>query len=1039
MGLLPPRRRASTAPTYIHCGDQHPARQRRRHKRDRDRDDECHSFIAYYENEQRAGEGVEKVIARAAAEARRLRHGAHHRMTTAGVAAYYLSAPTASVPPGPGIKKRAAKELGPLLAAALGVFRIWRLGKAIAIRSLLLAVLAAAGSFLALGCAPAQAQPSPEPFEIVPGSLEVKPSRTDAGAHADLSISLELAHGEDGRTFGDLRTATVELPTGFVGSPEAVPACPQAEFLAGEMTPACSPASQIGTIGFEGQLQTIATSASMPLYNLVPTEPGVPAELGFRLAAFTQLLPVGIRSDDGGLTVSVRDVSSNLEPRALSIEIWGVPAAADHDPERGRFCLGVGGPPSCQGGEEAAGAPPRPFLANPTRCGPAVAEVRADSWEAPQVWSSADAEAGPIGDCGAVGFEPAIAASATSRAAESPSGFSASLEMPTHWSDPDGRASSALREARIALPEGFSLNPSFAAELEACVLTCPEASIVGTVEAETPILDEALRGNLYLTEPFEGPTGTRIAFKAVAEAPAAGIRVELPIRLDLDPRSGRPTAVIEDAPQLPIERLEVSLGASGSGPLVTPAACGDIGVGVELTPWSAPGDRRRLEDRVTVDRGVAGQPCPSIGSRPFHPQLSAASIEPRAGAYSAFRLHVAREDGEAPLGAISFRLPPGLSAGLAGVAVCPEAALVGARARSAATERADPSCPQGSLLGRTLIEAGVGGRPARIPGQAYLAGPAAGSSLSVALVTPALLGPFDLGTVVVREPLRLDPRSGALVVGSADARLPAVIDGIPLRVRGVAIDLDRPEFLRNPTSCRAQATRAVVEGIGPEGEIRSATLSRRYRVEACRRLRFAPTLQLRFLGTTARNGHPGLRVAFFSHPDEANLASASISMPPDLLIDPGRIGAPCGPRALASRTCPARSVVGRALAVSPLLGEPLHGQLYLRRNPQARLPGLVVDLQNRKVRLQIGAKLQMGPSGVSVVTEAAPDLPISKLVLVVAGGRRGLLVHSAGFCTGFRRLGVRMVGHNGKARSLRARLPAHCPPRHDTQGPRTAR
>jgi tetraprenyl-beta-curcumene synthase len=100
----------------------------------RDLEGDGHSFIAYYENEERAAEGVEKVIARAAAEARGLRHGAHHQMTAAGVAAYYLSAPTAADPPGPAISRRAREELGPLLAAALAVFRLWRLGKAMGSR-----------------------------------------------------------------------------------------------------------------------------------------------------------------------------------------------------------------------------------------------------------------------------------------------------------------------------------------------------------------------------------------------------------------------------------------------------------------------------------------------------------------------------------------------------------------------------------------------------------------------------------------------------------------------------------------------------------------------------------------------------------------------------------------------------------------------------------------------------------------------------------------------------------------------------------------
>jgi tetraprenyl-beta-curcumene synthase len=341
-----------------------------------DLEEEGHSFIAYYEDEQRAGEGVGKVIARAAAEARALRHGAHHQMTAAGVAAYYLSAPTASGPPGPAIKQRAVAELGPLLAAALGVFRFWRIGKTVRRRlrpprgALSVSALLIAAVLVSSPCDRATAQPSAEPFEIVPGSFEATPSRTDAGAHADLSIAGELAHDEEGHTFGDLRSAAIDLPSGFLGNPQAVAVCSQADFLAGETTPACSPATQVGTIGFAGRLAASAVSARLPLYKLAPTETGVPAEIGFRLFAFTQVMPLTIRPD-GGLTASIDGVSANVEPHNFSIEIWGVPAAAEHDPERGRWCLGLGGELNCNGGGVPAEAPPQPFLANPTRCGPA--------------------------------------------------------------------------------------------------------------------------------------------------------------------------------------------------------------------------------------------------------------------------------------------------------------------------------------------------------------------------------------------------------------------------------------------------------------------------------------------------------------------------------------------------------------------------------------------------------------------------------------------------------------------------------------------
>jgi hypothetical protein len=897
---------------------------------------------------------------------------------------------------------------------------------------------------IAAPCEPARAQPSPGQFGIVPDSFEAALSSTEAGAHADLAFSLELAHDEEGHTVDDPRTASFDLPAGLVGNPSAVPVCTQAEFLAGERVPECPPASQVGTIAFEGHLLASAVYASLPLYNLAPSQPGLPAELGFRLVSFAQHLPLEVRPQDSGLTVSARDILANLEPRRLSVDIWGVPAAPVHDPVRGRWCLliGVGDEPNCEGGEQAAEISPLPFLANPTGCGPAEAEVHVVSWEEPTAWSTAQAEVGPIADCASLPFEPRIDAGGTTTSTESPSGFDISLVTPTDWSDPNARVAAVLRDAKIPLPAGFSLNPAFAAGLRPCSSVelagetaqsassqgCPAASIIGSVEARSPILAEPARGHLYLATPFDNPTGARVAVYAVATAPKAGIQFEMTAKLDLDPQTGHPTLVVEDAPQLPLERLDLALGEGGSMPLVTPASCGDAGGKVELRPWSTPAESRLLQYAVSIDRGPAGgQPCGSAATQPFHPRLSAASTRPRAGTYSAFQLRITREDGEAQLQSLDLELPPGLAARLGAAGICPEPDLAAARARAPQLEREDPSCPPASALGDALFEAGVGGSLARLPGRIYLAGPDAGSRLSVAVVTPVLLGPYDLGTIMVREPLLLDPRTGALAIGRGGDPLPLLIDGFPLRLRGVELDFDRPELIRNPTSCRTLAVRAIAGGIASGGQALTADLSEPYRVKGCRQLAFDPVLRIGMLGTTARNGHPGLRALFISHPYESTLASASIAIPRDLLFDPSRLGAGCAEATSAPRSCPPRSVIGRARATSPLLDEPLHGRIYLRRNPKTALPDLVVELRNGKVGFQLTQRLRMSRFGLRVVSDRLPDLPISRLVLVIAGGRRGLLVRSSGFCHGHRGIGVRLTAHNRKVSKQRVSFTANCP------------
>lgn len=886
--------------------------------------------------------------------------------------------------------------------------------------------------------APADARASQEPLAIVPGSVQLALSSEDAGAHADLSLSFEFAADETGRAFGNLRTAVFELPAGFVGNPQGAPACDQAEFLGGEATPECTPASQVGTISFEGQIGSTATKAMLPLYNMQATEPGLPAELGFRFSAFALLLPLTVQPQDGSLAIAARDIEANLGLRSVSVRIWGVPSASSHDAERGRSCTSIAGSElSCEGGEEPVHVPPRPFLTNPTGCGPAIATLRADSWEEPQLWSTATAEAGPLVECQALGFEPSAEVVATSGGPESLAGLAVLLNLGTEQGEPEGAASAALKEASISLPAGFSLNPAFAAGLEPCSAAelaaelaapppagggCPEASIVGSVEVRSPIAAEPVSGRLYLTGPFEHATGDRVALDAVVGT-AAGVRLELPVRLELAPATGQVTAVIEEAPQVPVEELDLRLGNGAAAPLAGPSSCRADPAAVTFTTWSAP-LRPRQPEAVPVRRAGGGAPCSSASPLPFAPELRAASAVDLAGANSPISLHLTRGEGEAPLEALSFRLPKGVSARLSEVAACPDAAIEAAVERSAASELARSSCPEAADLGAALIEVGAGPSPAALAGRLYLAGPYAGARLSVALLTPALLGPFDLGTVVVRAALRVDPRTGALIVGPAS--LPAILDGIPLRLRGVGIDLDRPDLIRNPSSCRPLAAGAIAYDGAGEGQARSVALRQRYRLRGCRRLRFAPRLRLGLRGSTGRNAHPGLRAVYTSHSDEASLARASFSLPRGLLLDPARLSAPCGPRGLAARSCPARSVVGWARASSPLLGEPLHGPVYLGRDPKAQLPTLVADLGNRDLRLQVVQRLRLGPAGVRAVVEAPPDLPVSKLVLVLAGGGRGLLVDALDLCQGQRHVAIRLVGRNGRVRKRLVPLRGPC-------------
>lgn len=900
--------------------------------------------------------------------------------------------------------------------------------------------------------ATAVALPSPTPFAIEPGSFAVTPSTLQAGGHPDLTIAFDLAHSADDRPFNDVKDTVVNLPPGFVGAASAAPTCTDSQLLVNEEEnkPKCPLDSQIGTITADFTIASaLAEPARMtlPIFNMAPSGQGAPAELGFRAFVFSQLVPMSIRPEDGGLTISVPDVPLAAEIRAVSITIWGVPAAPGHDAQRGQECLPenlLEGEESCVGGGNPATVAERPFLYNPTRCGAATAGIEADSWEEPERWSRAEAEAGPIAGCEHVPFAPSIEARPSSDVAEAPTGLDLSVTVPQSPDEGEAVAASSLGAATVALPEGMTINPASANGLGVCTHEeleretaspavgrgCPAESKLGTVEIETPLLGETALGSIYMAKPFDAPSGSRFGLYVLARAPTSGVVVELAGRLAPDEGSGRLLVSFDDIPQLPLSHLALHLGLGPRTLLVNPPACGPYAVQADLTPASGPGAPRRVADSFAIARGARGGACPGAGPPPFHPDLSAGSLNPAAGAFSPFFARLRREDGEAQLGGFSLRLPPGLVAGLRGIPLCPDAALAAARAKTGAGERAEPSCPALSEIGHAQLGAGVGSELAWVGGEAYLAGPYRGAPLSLALVVPALLGPFDLGTAVVREALRVDRRSGGIVLGwPGSDPIPRILDGVPLRLRDLRLDLDRPQFLRNPTSCgpaAVQGTVTGVRGVAGGGAETAVALRERFQVSGCAALRFAPRLHLRVRGGVRRNGHPALRVVLAqARRGEAGLAAAAIELPHTELLDPGHVHDVCTRERFAERRCPPGSAVGFARAFTPLLSGPLKGPVYLRATERG-LPSLATALHSPGMDLDLSGRLEAVRGGVRIALEGVPDAPISKLVLEMRGGKRGLLVNSRDLCAARRRASVQLTAHNGRAEDFEARLSGGC-------------
>jgi hypothetical protein len=873
---------------------------------------------------------------------------------------------------------------------------------------------------------------------------------TGAGTHPyGWTVSFEINQNSEGEPEGKIRDLIVDLPVGMVGNPTALPACAGAEFE-GFLT-ACPPNTQIGV----ARVKTLELATLIvPVYNLAPPL-GVPASVGFSLASENSLQEASLRSGDYGVTVSDTTVPTSKRIVSVSETIWGVPAASNHDAERGLEAAEGVGPPV------PSGIVPKPFLTLPTSCtGPLKTTVSADSLEEPGVFRSQTVESlGETGlpeglsGCDRLPFNPSISSQPETTGADSPTGLDFNLHLPQtdlpSNGDPEGRstATADLQDAVVTLPPGLAFDPSAADGLSACspaqielggpnAPQCPPSSKVGTIEAETPLLAHPVPGTIYVARQVENPFGSLIAIYLVLEDPDSGVLVKIPGKVDPDPVTGQLRATVPQNPQLPVEDISLHFSGGPRGVLTTPATCGSYATHSELTPWTSPEGLTAFPvDSFKVDSGAGGSPCPSSeAAAPNNPTFEAGTVTPLAGSYSPFVLKLSRENGSQRISSLSATLPEGLVGKLAGVPYCTDLAIAAAVARDhfgdGALEQANPSCPPASEVGTVVVGAGSGS-PLYVAGHAYLAGPYKGAPLSLEVITPAVAGPFDLGVVAVRAALFVDDSTSQ--IHAISDPLPSILDGIPLDIRSVALNMSRPQFTLNPTSCQAAAiTGSVTSTTG-----QTAPLSNRFQVGGCKGLAFTPKLSLTLKGSTRRGGNPALRAVLTQPKGEANIAKVSVVLPRSEFIDNRHINSPCtrvqfNAGAGNGAQCPAKSILGHARAFTPLLDKPLEGPVYFRSNGGEReLPDLVASLDGQ-VHLNLVGFIDSVHSKGSEISRTrntfatVPDAPVSRFVLNLKGGKEGLLQNSANLCKVKNIATVKLNAQNGKMAELRPKLANGC-------------
>ncbi len=898
-------------------------------------------------------------------------------------------------------------------------------------------------------------------------AYSAQPSNGQAGGHPDVELHFAvenriLQHSESPCNCEDAKDAILHLPPGFIGNPHATPQCSIAEFSADE----CPIDSQVGIANVKASNGFPFNSA---VYNIIPP-PDVSGLLGFKLFLFDtpQFTVLSSRTGgDYGLDADTTSIYHGIFPlQELREVLWGVPAGTSHDQLRLDKTKVPGEMPSYLGELcDAAGSlstddpntvvqpcftnfigvapvhsnsPLNPFLQNPTTCAdPLSSSLDVLSYDGGT--SHADHAWPEMTGCDQLSFNPSLYAQPTTSATDSASGIEVNLSVPQQFS-PTIPSPTELRGATVTLPKGFSINSNAADGKTSCTdaeanfgttlaAHCPDFAKVGSLTIDSSALPGPLPGFIYLGMPLPGNR-----YRVFLVADGFATHIKLAGTVSADPVTGQLKVIFRELPQSPLTSFDMHFFGSERGMLATPTQCGTYPVESTFEPWDSSLGSQRSTQYFTLASGPNGTPCPGA-VRPFEPAFHAASSNHSPGAHASFALELRRADGQQDMAGLTVATPPGFLATLAGVPYCPEAAIAHAAdlRASGLTELESPSCPAASQVGTSTVGAGAGSHPLYVPGKAYLAGPYKGAPLSLVVITPAVAGPYDLGNVVVRAAIRVDPVD-AHVTATAD-RLPSIIEGIPLRLRSIRVNLDRPEFALNPTGCRSLAVHADIQG--DQGTV--AALSSHYQVANCGTLPFGPKFRLRLSGSTTRTGNPALQATVSAREGEANISSAVVTLPHTEFLDNAHIKSPCTRVQFAADACPASTVIGHASAVTPLLAQPLEGPVYLRSSSH-KLPDIVVMLQGQ-IDIELDGRITSTHGRLRTHFEDVPDAPLTKFTLSLAGGKRGLLENGAvaNICSVPVFATTRMTGQNGAVKAGRVPIAVPCQQQGPTGSSKTRR
>ena len=878
--------------------------------------------------------------------------------------------------------------------------------------------------------------------------------------------------------YGNPRDLEANLPAGLVVNPSATSVkCSEAQLetksAAGGSCPAAS-AVGIATVYIAG----LGGKIKGAVYNMTPPL-GVPAELGMdpgEVGLVIHIVGKVRTGGDYGFSADVAEIGQTTSIYGLELTLWGDPSAASHDSQRG-ICASRGkvqksieeelfeteNLKSGKSTREYRFSCPvegsdTPLLTMPGFCTGNALEttLSVDSWQEPgdmspdgtpdlsdPRWKTATSFSPPVTGCEDLAFNPSLTVKPAPEAAsaESPAGLNVDLKMPREESA-EGLAEADLRNMTVTLPPGMALSLSAANGLGACTnapepgrpegeialhsaepARCPEASELGEAEVVTPLLEEPLKGAVYLAQQ-ETFAGSLIGLYVVVEG--GGVPIKLAGTAALDPNTGQITIAFDDLPQLPLGEIRLSLSGGPRAALLTPPGCGSYTTTSGLTPWSGV-PAATPSSSFELASGPNGGACPSGA---FNPSFTAGTTNSEAGAFSPFSVTISRRDGEQRLGGVRVVGPPGLLGALASATKCPE------------PQASTGECEQASEIGEASIAAGSGEDPFWIRGgKIYLTGPYAGAPFGLSIAIPAAAGPFDLGKEVVRARVEVDSHTARLVIASDP--LPAMAKGVPLDIRTVNMTIGRPGFIFNPTSCAPLSVAGTLESASGA----SAPVAGPFEVVNCAKLRFDPRFTVSTQAKTSRARGASLSVkVVFPHPGpsssssqsaEADIAKVRVILPRRLAARLTTLQQACPDTVFDANpaSCPAASIVGGAAAATPVLAHPLTGPVYLVSHGAA-FPDLAVVLRGEGIVIYLDGNLDLKQRLTSATFNSIPDIPIDTFTIDFPEGPHSLLAADVPTRTKGSMCGQRLImptaitGQNGalKTQATKATV-SGCPKR----------